>query len=105
MQHDDGTTAWPMGPSGALSRQRVGADPQQVEALAYPNPRISQMHATRMKPETHWKSVGAAVAKRGGSLADLDQVKTGKPAIDAWIIAGYEKSNRLEAGRAIRLAR
>jgi hypothetical protein len=62
------------------------------------------MNASRMKPETHWKSVGATVAKRGGSLADLDQVKTGKQAIDAWIVEGYAKMNRLEAGRAIRLA-
>jgi hypothetical protein len=50
------------------------------------------MHA--MKPEAHWKSVGAAVAKRGGSLADLDRVKMGKPVIDAWIVAGYEGSRR-----------
>jgi hypothetical protein len=52
------------------------------------------MRASGMKPEAHWKSVGAAVAKRGGSLADLDHVKTGKPVIDAWIIAGYQSSRR-----------
>jgi hypothetical protein len=52
-----------------------------------------------MKPETHWKSVGAAVSKRGGSIADLDKVKTGKQSIDAWIIAGYEKANRIGQNR------
>lgn len=62
------------------------------------------MNASRMKPETHWKSVGAAVSKRGGSIADLDKVKTGKQSIDAWIIAGYEKANRIEASKAIKLA-
>ena len=60
------------------------------------------MNASRMKAETHWKSVGAAVARRAGTLADLDQVKTGKKVIDAWIIAGYEKTAK--PGDALRAA-
>lgn len=63
------------------------------------------MHASRMKPETHWTNVGATVAKQHGSLADLDRVKTGRPVIDGWIITGYERTIRRDAAKAQRLAK
>jgi len=58
------------------------------------------MNASRTKPETHWKSIGAIVANRQGSLADLDLVLTGKRVIDDWIAEGYSTANRRAAAKA-----
>ena len=63
------------------------------------------MNASRQKPENHWKSIGAAIAKRGGSQADLDRVMTISPKVNGWIAEGYAAANRREASRLVREAR
>lgn len=63
------------------------------------------MNASRTKPETHWKSIGAIVAKQGGTQADLDRVMTKSPKCNAWIADGYATANRREASRLVREAR
>lgn len=60
------------------------------------------MRASRQKPENHWKGVGAAVARRGGSQADLDRVMTTSRTVNAWIAEGYAAANRREANRLVR---
>ena len=63
------------------------------------------MKASRTKPETHWKAIGAAVSRQGGSQADLDRVMTKSPKVDSWIAEGYASANRREASRLAREAR
>ena len=63
------------------------------------------MNASRQKPENHWRAVGAAVAKQGGTQADLDRVMTKSPRCNGWIAEGYAAANRREASRLVREAR
>lgn len=63
------------------------------------------MNASRIKPETHWKAIGAAVARQGGSQDDLDRVMTKSPKVNGWIAEGYASANRREASRLVREAR
>ena len=60
------------------------------------------MHASRQKPENHWKRVGAAVAKQGGTQADVDRVMTKSARVNGWIADGYAAANRREARRLVR---
>ena len=62
------------------------------------------MKTGRTKPENHWRGVGAAIANRDGSLADLDRVITGKKLIDEWIVEGYAKTSKKRSRQAIKLA-